>query len=326
MAPLLLGIDIGGTKIAGGLVDGQTGRVLLGERAPTWAHEGGTAVLERALALARVLTETAAKQKLPAPVAIGVGAGGQIDPRTGVVVSATDILPGWTGTPLRAAFENAFSLATVADNDVHALAVGEGRFGAGREVANLVYVALGTGVGGALVTDGRLHHGTHGAGGEIGHLVLFPDGLLCTCGGRGCLEQYTNGAALIRHWRDAGDDDALCADMGFPPNASLARVDGPQIAQAARRAPHGLAARAVARTGEMLGLGLVSLANLFDPDRIVIGGGLAQLGDPLLEPARRVLGERALPAARTCPVVFAALGSDAAVIGAAALALPPISC
>jgi glucokinase len=320
----ILGIDVGGTKIAGGVVDAQSGHALLSERVPTLAGEGGRSVLARALALARSLSDAAAAQGLPAPAAVGVGAGGQIDPATGSVVSATDVLPGWGGTRLRDAFEDALSLPVAVDNDVNALATGEGRFGAGKGYAHLVYLALGTGVGGALIVEGRLHHGASGAGGELGHLVLFPDGLPCTCGGRGCLEQYANGAALVRHWREAGDDAALRIEMNLPEEAPLAAVDGPQIAQTARRVPGGLAARAVGRTGEMLGLGLVSLANLFDPDRIIIGGGLAALGDALLEPARRVLGGRALPPVRACPVVPAALGADAAVIGAAALALGTI--
>jgi glucokinase len=304
----LLGIDIGGTKIAGGLVDAGTGAVLFSRRVATGAAEGGPAVLGRALALARAIREEAAEACFPAPVAVGVGAGGQIDPASGVVLSATDVLPGWAGTPLRDAFEDACDLPAAVDNDVNALAVGESRYGAGRGADDLIYLALGTGVGGAILLGGRLHHGACGAGGELGHLVLYPDGLPCTCGGRGCLEQYTNGAALARHYRDMGGTDP---DM-----------DGVGVGAEALREPDGAAARAVARLGEYLGIGLVSLANVFDPERIVVGGGVAGLGDRVLAPARRVLAERALPAVRGVPVVPAALGADAAVVGAASLALP----
>lgn len=309
---VLLGIDIGGTKIAGGLVDSQTGAALLKDRTPTLALEGGPAVLKRALELARLLVDTAAARGLPRPQAIGIGAGGQIDPETGAVVAATEVLPGWAGTPLRAAFEEMFGLPAAADNDANALAVGENRFGAGRGYQNLVFLTLGTGVGGALIVDGRLCHGARGAGGELGHLALFPDGLPCTCGGQGCLEQYANGASLVRYFRDMGGE----TETG---------ITGPSIAELARRDPESIAAHAIARTGRMLGLGLVSLANLFGPERIIIGGGLADLGDLLLEPARRVLRERALPAVRACPVVPAALGPDASVIGAASLALTAVS-
>lgn len=301
---IVLGIDIGGTKIAGGLVDGATGNILgAARRVPTNAGQGGAVVLARALDLARTLVAAA-----PAPpAAVGVGAGGQIDPRSGVVISATDVLPGWAGTPLRDAFASALGLPTAVDNDVNALAIGEARFGAGRGASTVVFIALGTGVGGALLLNGCLHHGARGVGGEVGHLVLFPDGLPCTCGASGCLEQYTNGAALQTAFRDGGGDPAL---------------GGSAIGEAARRDPNGPAARAVARVGQKLGLGLVSLANLLDPDRIVIGGGMAELGDLLLAPARQVLAARALPAVRAVPIVGAALGPNASVVGAASLALP----
>ncbi len=305
--PLLLGIDIGGTKIAGGVMDAETGRLLLQDRAPTLALEGGPAVLQRALGLARTLLDAAATQGLPTPAAIGVGAGGQIDSKAGVVVFATDVLPGWTGTPLRAAFEEAFSLPTAVDNDVNALAIGESRFGAGQDFSNLLYLGLGTGVGGAIIANGRLYHGVRGAGSELGHLVLVPDGLPCTCGGHGCLEQYVSGPALLRHFHAVGGDATL--------------PDGVPLAAMARQDPESHAARAIGLTGGLLGLGLVTLANIFGPDRILIGGGLAALGDLLLEPARRVLRERALPGVRDCPVLPAALGPDASVIGAASLAL-----
>jgi glucokinase len=264
-------------------------------------------VLARALDLARTLREQARAKDLPAPSAVGIGAGGQIDPDAGVVVAATDVLPGWAGTPLRAAFEDALSLPCAVDNDVNALASGETRFGAGRGLRNLVFLALGTGVGGALLVDGKLVHGARGAGGELGHLVLVPDGHPCTCGGRGCLEQYASGPALLRHFR------ALGGEANLPHGAPLAAL--------ARQDPHGPAARAVTLTGDLLGLGLVSLANVFGPDRFIVGGGLAALGDLLLDPARQVLRQRALPGVRDAPVVAAALGPDASVIGAATLAM-----
>jgi glucokinase len=303
----LLGIDIGGTKIAGGLVDAEDGAVLVRDHTPTHARDGGPVVLGRALDLAYALLERGKMDGVPAPSAIGVGAGGQIDPNTGMVVAATDVLPGWAGTPLRAAFEDAFDLPTAVDNDVNALASGESRFGAGRGLRHLVFLALGTGVGGALIVNGRLHHGARGAGGELGHLVLVPNGHPCTCGGRGCLEQYASGPALLRHFR------ALGGSADLPHGAPLAGL--------ARQDPGGPAARAIALTGDLLGLGLVSLANLFGPERFVIGGGLAALGDLLLDPARKVVRTRALPGVRDTPVIVATLGSDSALIGAATLAM-----
>jgi glucokinase len=303
---ILLGIDIGGTKIAAALVDADTGEVLASDRVPTHAREGGEAVLERAVEMGRTLIGEGITRNVPLPLAVGVGAGGQIDPMTGVVLSATDLLPDWAGMPIRMMFEDAFGLPVAADNDVNALGVGEARFGAGRDCPNVLFLSLGTGVGGAIIADGRLYHGARGAGGEVGHLILYPDGLPCTCGGRGCLEQYASGAALARLYQEEGGG---------------VEMDGAVIGAEAREDPVGPAARAVRRLGEYLGLGLTSLASVLDPDKIIIGGGLSDLGDLLLDPARAVLIARALPVVRYTPVVLPGLGPDATVIGAASLAL-----
>jgi len=303
----LLGIDIGGTKIAGGIVDASTGAVLLQERVATLAADGGAAVLARALSLAARLRNAARSQDIGEPAGVGVGAGGQIDPETGVVVAATDVLPGWAGTRLRDAFEERLGLPARVDNDVNALAAGECRWGAAQSARNVVFLALGTGVGGALIVNGRLHHGARGAGGELGHLVVVPDGPPCTCGGNGCLEQYASGPALLARFHALGGDPAI--------------THGTPLADLAAREPNGPAARAIAETGKWLGLSLVSLANVFGPDRFVIGGGLASLGDRLLDPARRVLTARALPGVRSVPILPAALGTSASIVGAAALAL-----
>jgi glucokinase len=304
---ILLGIDIGGTKIAAGLVDAATGKVLLSQRIPTQASEGGEAVLERAIEMARTMVGEGVLKGIPLPSAIGVGAGGQIDPSTGVVLSATDILPGWAGTPLLMLIEEAFGLPVAVDNDVNALGSGESLFGAGQGCLNVVFLALGTGVGGAIITNGELYHGSRGAGGELGHLILYPDGpSYGSDGERGTLEYYTNGAALVRCYAEAGGNPLL---------------DGLSIGTEARQDPNGPAAKAVQRVGEALGIGIATLANIFDPDKFIIGGGMAELGELLLEPARVVLMERGLPVVRYTPVVCAGLGPDASIVGAASLAL-----
>lgn len=302
---LFLGIDIGGTKIAAGMVT-EAGEVLTSRRCPT-PLTGGSDILRAALELARALiTETG-----QSPLAIGIGTGGQVDCDCGVILHASEILPGWTSTPVQAAFEEALRLPTSVDNDVNALAIGESRFGAGRELATVLYLALGTGVGGALVLGGRVHHGAHWTGGEIGSLLLTmdPAARQAQSGEVGTLEAYASGPGLIQTWREmTGQSDA---DMtGF------------MLAEEARRDPEGAAGRAVTQTGEYLGLGLVTLVNVLDPDLIVIGGGLASLGDLLLGPARNVLRGRALPGPANCRIVPAALGPEASIIGAACLGMP----
>lgn len=303
---LSIGIDIGGTKIAGGLVTGE-GIVSARRDVATPAQEGGQRVLEAALTLARSLRDAASE----AVLGVGIGTGGQVDTNRGVIVSATDLLPGWAGSRVKAAFYDAFRLPAFVDNDVNALAAGEARFGAARQVNTVVFLALGTGVGGALLLKGRLHRGAHWSGGEFGHILLdiSPTARRDAGGHTGTLEAYAAGPGLVQTWRDLTSD-------------AHSAMTGHEIAARAARDPSGPAARAVARTGEYLGFGLVSLANALDPDLIVIGGGLAALGDALLGPARAVLQERALPGPARCPVVPASLGPDASLIGAASLIMP----
>ncbi len=225
-------------------------------------------------------------------------------------MSATDLLPGWAGIDVKSAFAQGLGVPACVDNDVNALAKGEARFGAARGLSTVVFLAIGTGLGGALLINGRLHHGAHGGGGEFGHLLLSMDSDARTDGGGhvGTWEAYVSGPGLAQTYRDITREP-------------LPSLTGQEIAWAAHDNPGGPAARAIARTGEYLGYGLVSLANALDPDLIVVGGGLAALGDALLAPARAILRARALPHAAQCPVTVAALGADANVIGAAALAM-----
>ena len=291
---LYLGIDIGGTKIAAGLVD-ETGAVLRQSRCPT-PMTGGASILRAALGLAE-------EYRAEPLCAVGVGTGGQVNADLGTIVSATDLLPGWAGTAVKAAFEAAFGVPCAVDNDVNALAVGEHRFGAGRNLSTVAYLALGTGVGGALLLDGKLHRGAHWTGAEFGHLLLSA----APAAPRRTLEQYVSGPGLVQTFREL-------TGRGGP-------LTGEQIAAEAAAFPESPAALAVARTGEYLGYGLVTLASILDPDLFVLGGGLAALGDLLLAPARRILAQSALPGPAQCPIVPAALGSHASLVGAAALAI-----
>lgn len=292
-----LGIDIGGTKIAAGLVTAE-GRVLRSACVPT-PLTGGSSILDAALTLAREMTgaDTLA--------AIGVGTGGQVDAARGVIVSATNLLPGWAGTDVAGAFQEAFGLPCFVDNDVNALAVGEARLGAGRGKSSVLFLALGTGVGGAWVRDGQVHHGATWTGGEFGHLYLTAT----EDAPRRTLEDWASGPGLARTYFEMTGQAAT----------------GEEIARIAAQDPLGGAAQAIARTGEALGFGLASLANALDPELIVIGGGLASLGEALLGPARQVLTRYGLPGPARCPVVVAALGAEASLVGAACLAMPTVS-
>jgi glucokinase len=303
-----LGVDIGGTKIAVGIVD-DAGRVVAQERCNTPAIEGGNSILNSAVALSETLITAS---MLPIS-RIGIGAGGQINATTGVVLSATDLLPGWAGQNIVDCFQAAFNLPTCVENDVNALALGEFRFGSALGLSTVVFLAIGTGVGGAILIDGKIHHGTHWSGGELGHLLIdIGDNARIDSGGhRGTLEAYASGHGLVETWRQITGDRAA--------------ITGEEIAQAAEEDTGGPAVLAVSQTGRYLGFGLVTIANILDPDLIVIGGGMAALGDMLLDPARVVLKERALPGPAACPIVTASLGAAASIIGAASVAMEAMS-
>ncbi|MBX9949321.1 MAG: ROK family protein [Candidatus Obscuribacterales bacterium] len=305
---LCIGIDIGGTKIAGGIV-GQDGKVLARKEEPTPIKLGGTQILAAAIAVAKSLRA----QTSESIDAVGIGAGGQIDAVQGLVFSATDVIPGWKGIRIAETFQKELGIPAAVDNDVNVLALGETRFGAARHCSNgtVVFLALGTGVGGALLTRGGIHHGAHWSGGEFGHILLSmdPGARRDTGGARGTLEAYCSGPGLVETWRElSGSSDPL--------------FTGHDVLKDAHQNPSGAGRKAIQKTGEYLGFGLVSLANALDPDLIIIGGGLSDIGDWLLEPARLVLKEHALPGPATCKVVCAELGSDAAIVGAASLVLP----
>jgi glucokinase len=303
-----IGIDIGGTKIAGGII-ADDGKVVARTERPTPISAGGAAILQESIAVAKSLM---AGFGLIIQAA-GIGAGGQINSSEGVVYSATDVIPGWKGMRIAEAFTEALGLPSAVDNDVNVLALAEHRFGAatGYPKGTVVFLALGTGVGGALLCNGQLHHGAHWSGGEFGHILLSMDtnARLDTGGAKGTLEAYCSGPGLVQTWRELRGCDA--------PEAS-----GHDVVKEADSDPSGPGSLAITKTGEYLGYGLVTLANALDPDLFVIGGGLCQLGDRLLEPARRILAARAMPGPATCPVVVAQLGVDAAIVGAASLVMP----
>ena len=299
-----LGIDIGGSKIAAGLVD-HDGRMSARRQRPT-PREGGRSILNAAADLATEVLQSSVADI----VGVGIGAGGQIDPVRGYVVSATDILPGWAGTQVKSILGERLNRPVCIDNDVNALAMGELRFGGAGDCSGVIFLALGTGVGGALICGGRLHHGAHWTGGEFGHILIdiSPDARQDLGGSRGTLEAYVSGPGLLQTWREiTGESDPA--------------VTARDVAAEAERDPGSAGALAIHKTGEYLGYGLVSLANAIDPDVIVIGGGLAALGEALLGPARTILQQRALPGPAACRVTTATLGPDAAVIGAASLAM-----
>ncbi len=302
-ARLTVGIDVGGTKIAAALIDDE-GRAHNWRSAPTLAAEGAEAVLGRIVALAQEVMTTA-PLALPQPAAVGVGAGGHIDPTSGDVLFATGLLPGWGGLPLARRLRAALGLPTWAANDAHTMALGEAIHGAGRGLRYGLYVAVGTGVGGGWVLDGKLYSGRSGLAGSVGHVQVEARGRPCTCGGRGCVEQYASGPAIAEHYRRL---------------RGLRQAPSGQEVADALRAGDQLARYAFEEAGRWLGMALASLVNAMEPEAIVIGGGVAEVGEPFLAAIRAGLAAHAMPQVRSTPVRAAELGSRAGVIGAGVLA------
>jgi glucokinase len=294
-AGLAVGIDIGGTKIAAGVVD-PDGKVLSRRDVPTPVTDRQSlvdAIIELACDLA---TEHSVE-------AVGVGVAGLVD-REGETVRIAAHLP-LQDEPLRGEVAKALGLPVVVDNDANAGGWAETRFGAARNAQNAVFVAVGTGIGGAIIVDGRLRRGWQGAAGEIGHLIVERDGRACPCGSRGCWEQYGSGRALVRAAKEAGLD--------VPHGAAVT---------AAAAAGDERARQVLSDIGGWIGVGIACLVAVLDPEVLVVGGGVSAAGDLVLEPARDSFrtyltsrGRRPEPS-----IVLAALGPDAGLIGAADLA------
>jgi len=309
---LTVGVDVGGTKVAAGVVD-EEGRILAQVRRATAAQVKGAA--ERTIA--ELVLELAATYPVEA---VGVGAAGLVDETRSVVRFAPNL--GWREEPLRAMLERATSLPVVVENDANTAAWAEYRFGAARGRDDVVMVTVGTGIGGALVLGGVLHRGGFGLAGEVGHLVLDPDGPACGCGRRGCWEQFASGNALLRDARAMAEQDRagarqlLALGDGTPQG-----VAGPHITAAARLGDP--VARAVfARAGFWLGRGMAELAAVLDPGCYVVGGGVSDAGELLLGPARSAFAEHLMGAdvRPHAEILAAELGNQAGMVGAAELA------
>jgi glucokinase len=309
---LAIGVDIGGTKVAAGVVD-VDGNVLAHARRPTPSRSPQ----EVEAVIGALVEELRAEHEI---VAVGIGAAGIIDEGRSTVRYAPNL--AWRDEPLKAALEEFIDVPVVVENDANAMAWAEHRFGAGRGEGDLVCLTVGTGIGGGLVLGGRLFRGHFGGAAEFGHLQLVPDGRRCGCGQCGCLEQYCSGRALLREAREIADVDpvygARLLELG---NGRPEGITAEQVTQAAREGDPA-AVEALGLMGVALGQGLADLAAALDPGMFVIGGGVADAGELLLAPAReafaaRLTGSASRPHAR---IVHAQLGNDAGLVGAADLA------
>lgn len=316
---LVLGLDVGGTKLAAGVLDAGAGtaELLAFEQAPARAQDGPDAMIERLVELGRKAL-AASQGEGDELVAVGVGCGGPLDPATGVVAGPMN-LPGWDRVPLGERLAEAFGRPVGVENDATAATLGESRFGAGRGVHDLVYLTISTGIGGGVISGGRLLRGASGNAGELGHLTIDVDGRRCACGRRGCLEAIasgTNTAARAREAIEAGEPSVLPELAG-----GVEAVTAATVVEGVRRGD-ALATRIWRETTTAIGLGVADAINAFDPALVVLGGGVAGAGELLLVPVRQVAREAALRApGREVRIVATALGERLGVVGAAAVAL-----
>jgi glucokinase len=315
MAPReAIGADLGGTKMLVGVVDSEQ-RVLHRSTEASFGRSAGE-VLE---ALEGELREALAAR--PAAVAAGLGIPCTVDRERGHCISAVN-LP-LRAVPVRDLMGERLGLPVFVDNDANLAALAEHRFGAAKGARNAVMLTVGTGIGGGLIIDGRLYRGSTGAGAELGHVVVDADGPPCqgNCPNFGCVEAVASGTALGREGRAAAErqpDSALGRAL-----AQGGQIDGRAVTDAALAGDE-VARDVMATIGRRLGVALATLANVFEPDVLVIGGGVIAAGDLLLDPARDELGARALPPQNRTPVVAAQLGPEAGMIGGAAMAMEEV--
>jgi glucokinase len=307
-----IGVDVGGTKIAGGVVD-EAGAIIARTRRDTPSTDP-IAIVDNIVSVVQELRRGRSVD------AVGVGSPGFVDAARATVLFAPNV--AWRNVAVRDQVVVATELPVVVENDANAAAWGEFRFGAAEDVDDMVCVTVGTGIGGGLVLNGTVYRGAHGVGAELGHVRVVPNGHMCGCGNRGCLEQYASGSALVREARAlASAGTVFAARLLELAGGDPEKITGPMITGAARDGD-GASRELLTDLGRWLGEGLASFAAILDPAVFVIGGGVSAAGDLLLAPAtdafrRNLTGRGYRPEAE---IRVATLGNDAGIVGAADLA------
>jgi glucokinase len=300
--PLYLGLDFGGTKLAAGLAD-ENGRLVVSGRRPTIPETGADGALEGMRELVDGFGDDARCIE-----AVGISFGGPVD-RTRTRTLLSHHGPGWVDVPICERAQRMFGRSAVMDNDANAAALGEWRFGAAKGTRNALYLTVSTGIGGGIIVEDRLYRGSHGLSGEIGHVVVRPDGPPCACGKRGCLEAVSSGPAIARAYVE------IAASEG------AAEVTAADVFRGAASGDD-LAARVLAEAIHCLGVGIADAINLLDPDVVVVGGGVSRAGAALFVPLQSEVRSACLywPDVDV-PVIPAALGDEVGILGAVALIL-----
>lgn len=321
MSAYYAGVDLGGTKIAGGILDSATGSVLVRGVIPTNAHEGYPAVMQR---VAQLVRDLSAQAGVPL-CGVGFGVPAVIDFEGGRTLLMPNLPKDWYGQPVVAELRQALNIPVALVNDARAFTLAEATLGAGRGADTAICYTIGTGIGGGIAFGGRLHLGLGAVAGELGHQTIEPDGPLCGCGNHGCLEALASGYAITHMGVQAARENPASA-INTLVAGNLDAITPLVIMHAAEKGDPA-AIRILERAGRYIGIGVANTLTILSADCVVIGGGVSQLGDWLLNPIRAVVRERC----HTIPVdqiriVLAALGQDAGWIGAAVWAsqqIPP---
>lgn len=313
-----IGCDLGGTNLRAGVVDPTNGKILADRSTPALAREGHDAVMERMAALMeQVITDSG----LPKSDfgGIGIGVPGLLDLKNGLTLFLPNLSGHWKKVPLRDTIAGKVGLPTFLLNDVRSITYGEWKFGGGRGVDSMACYAIGTGIGGGIVVGGKLHMGVDGTAGELGHQTIDFNGPKCGCGSNGCVEAYASGPAIAAAGLKVVTQGAT-TKIGELAGYDLNKIDAALIAKAANMGD-AIAKEIYERAGEALGIAISNTLVTIDAHKIVIGGGVAQAGDLLLDPIRRTIKKRVfIMPLDEVEVALAELGGNAGIIGAAAFA------
>lgn len=294
MKAYVVGIDIGGTKLATVVAD-SAGHILSKVRKPTLAEKGPEYALGLLFDMVRETISLAGLEQTSIS-AIGVSCGGPLDTKTGIVYSPPN-LPGWDALPLKAKLESEFQVPVTIENDANASALAEYRFGGGRGYNAVLYMTMSTGIGGGIVLDGQIYHGANDSAGEVGHQILLPDGPLCGCGKRGCLEALCSGPAIARRAqatiRKQPVNKKTSTAMLTLTDGHIEDVKSEHVLEAAR-AGDALALELVSETAYYMGWGIANLVNVLNPDIVLLGTIAIAAGDLLLDPIRKTVSKFAM--------------------------------
>lgn len=315
MEKVAIGVDLGGTNIRAGIVD-KDGRVLKKIEGSTSVQNGRDVVIDRLVDSIKELKDEAKRNSIVVSV-IGLGASGIISAKKGVIVLSPN-LPNWIDVPLRDIVMKRTGIPVVLENDANAYAFGEKWRGAGKDFQDFFLITLGTGVGGGIILGGEIFHGADGMAGEIGHMTVNPEGPSCGCGNNGCLEVYASAKGIIERTIksiEAGGETRLKEIT----EGNFYKITSEMVYQAAKEGDS-LARDVIREMGRYLGIGMATLINLFNPEAIIIGGGVKDAWDLFIEPAKREIERRAFSIPSERVRIIQSTLDDGGILGAAGVA------